>query len=140
GGAHAARLLVAVERQRVEAELGTPELRAEALTQSDRLLALFPRQVVMAQRLRQSGRGDMRSIGIGLHFAKRDRPFRDAPVGVEHGVARVLPSLLQETARRAPLVFDESVAVPIAVVLDPRERRPAVRPDRLDEGEIVGTP
>src|SRR5690348_4197996 len=136
GGPYPARLLVTIERQRVEPELGAPEAGAEAFPQRVRLLTQRPRHVVMSQRLSESRSGELRGIGIRLHLTEGDRPFRNAPVGVKHRITRVLPALLQQAVRCAPLIFDEPVAVTIPVALDPRQRRADVRPDRLDEREV----
>ena len=53
-------------------------------------------------------------------------------------VARVLPALVEQPGRRAPLVLDEAVAVAVAVRVDPLERGERVRPERADEVEVAG--
>ena len=60
------------------------------------------------------------------------------PVAVADRVARVLPALVQQPAIGAPLVLDESVAVAVAVAVDPLERAQRVRPQPVDAGPVAG--
>ena len=87
----------------------------------------------MAERARELGGGEARGVGVALHFAQRDRAFGEAPVGVEDGIVGILPALLHEALRRAAVVFDEAVAVDVAVTFDPCERGLDVGPDGFDE-------
>ena len=57
---------------------------------------------------------------------------------MEDRVARILPSLMQESGRRTSLVVDEPVVIGITPVLDPLERALDVRPQTFDELAIRG--
>src|SRR5439155_15358276 len=70
----------------------------------------------------QLGRAAFRVVDVALHLARGDRRARDAAVVEALRVAGVLPALVLEPARGAPLVLDEPVAVAVAVLVDPGER------------------
>src|SRR5207237_8922574 len=98
---------------------------------------------------RDLGDPALRVEDVPLHLARRDRRLGEPAVGVALRVARVLPRLVLEPVRRSALVLDESVAVAVAVAVDPLERTqrrllevthasPVVRPepDLGEEHEI----
>jgi len=62
-------------------------------------------------------------VDVPLDLGQRDRPLSDTAVEVSDRVARILPALVEETALRAPLVFGEAVAVEVARIVDPAQRR-----------------
>ena len=53
-------------------------------------------------------------------------------------VAGVLPALVHEAAVAPPPVLDEAIAVRIAVLVDPFQRRQDVGPDRIQRGAVGG--
>jgi hypothetical protein len=53
-------------------------------------------------------------------------------------VVRVLPGLVLEPARSAPLVLDEAVPVAVAELVDPAERRQRRLPQDAHERRVVG--
>jgi hypothetical protein len=59
---------------------------------------------------------------------------------VEHRVVGVFPSLIGEAFLGLAEIFDEAVAVPIAVAIDPLQRRLGVGPELADGIEIGGAP
>src|SRR5262249_48573042 len=83
------------------------------------------------------GRQALCGVDVALHLAERDRAFRVAAVGVEYGIAGVLPPLVCQPGFAA-LIFDTSVAVPIAVSVDPMQRSLDVRPQLRNGGEVTG--
>ena len=138
GGGHAAGLLVAIERQRIAADLLAPEGVLEVLLQLVRLLGEAHGQHRVAQRARQQRGRAPRLVDVALHLAQRDRWLGQAPVGMEHRVLRVFPALLYQAFVAAPAVFDEAVAVEVAVAVDPLQRQQHLRPDAADEFEVAG--
>jgi hypothetical protein len=57
---------------------------------------------------------------------------------MEHRVPGVLPALVDEAAVTAPAILDETVAVGVAVLVDPDDRGLDVRPDRIQRVSIGG--
>ena len=84
-------------------------------------LALQPlgERRVRPHRARQLGQPQLRVVDVALHLGRRDRRPRERAVVEALRVAGVLPRLVLEAARRAPLVLDEPVAVAVAVLVDP---------------------
>src|SRR5206468_2851428 len=58
---------------------------------------------------------------------------RSLPVPVEKAVARVLPVLVLDAGRALALELDEAIAVHVAALLHPLERRAEVRLELADE-------
>ena len=77
---------------------------------------------VVPRLARDLGEPELRVVDVALHLARRDRRRREAAVVEALRVARVLPRLVLEPARGAPLVLDEAVAVAVAVLVDPAQR------------------
>ena len=57
---------------------------------------------------------------------------------MEHRGPRILPALVAQAALAPGRVLDEAVAVAIAELVDPAQRRLDVRPERADGVEIAG--
>ena len=57
---------------------------------------------------------------------------------MENGVATVLPTLVDQALTRPPPIFDEAIAVAVAIPINPFERRLHVRPESPNRLEIVG--
>ena len=111
--------LVAVERQRVEAALGQPEVALEARPQ---LLGLGARAAGQRRRRPQTSRGQpraapLRVVGVALDLAGRDRRLGEPAVGEDDRVPGVLPALVARGpfSRLRRLVLDVAVAVEVAV-------------------------
>src|SRR3546814_13630629 len=62
-------------------------------------------------------------IAVALHLDQRDRSPGSAAIGVEDAVMAVLPALVDQPLPAFPAVFDETVAVAVAVPVDPFARR-----------------
>ncbi len=77
-------------------------------------------------------------IDIGLNLNQSDRTFRQGPVFVENGVLAVFPALIDEPLVVLPRIFDETIAVAIAIAFDPFERRADMRPQLTDGLEVAG--
>ena len=138
GGDDAAGSLRAVERQRVDAEVAQPERLLEAGAKRRRLCRKRVRFAASASQPREAARAAPGRVHIPLNLTERDRAVGQAAILVEDRVVRVLPALLHEAVRRVPLVFDESVAVDVAVPVDPLQRRLNVRPDAIDQLAVAG--
>ena len=133
----AARLLGAVERQRIGAELGAPEGRFEALGEA---LGLGFEPVVRRPRRPMPARAarDRRFCGkdVTLDFGQRDVAFGQPAVGVEDRIVGILPSLVGQALFAGAAIFDKAVAIGVAQPVDPAERRLDGRP-QLRQGFLV---
>src|SRR5690606_2364889 len=123
-----ARTPLAVERDRVRAEVVAPEKLVEARLERRRLAIEPFRDGWLADRASEPRRAAFRVVYVALHLAERDRARRERAVGVRHAVVRILPSLIREPARRLPKILDETVPVLVAVLVDPLDRPLDVRP------------
>ena len=137
-GAHAARIFVAIERYGVRLDVGAPERGLETLGQARRLFIKLVRcfgasDPPCAARCHAFGR-----IHVALYLGQRDFAFRQATVGMEDRIVRILPSLIGKTLLGGAHVLDETVAVGIAWAVDPIERRLDVRPQRGDGFGVAG--
>src|SRR5215831_7220332 len=92
--ADAARLLTAVECQRIDAEILAPKVRFESLSQSLGLLFELPRPSCKTDVLREPSGAALCRVNVALYLAERDRAFGERAIRVEHGVLRILPTLL----------------------------------------------
>src|SRR6478672_8204071 len=122
GAAHATGLLLAVERERVGAEVRTPERGVESLGQEIGL-GLEPVRILHAAKpLGTTRRQELGAVDVALHLRQRDRAFRQMSVGVEDRVLRILPALVGEALLSGAVIFDEAVVVGVAGAIDPGER------------------
>src|SRR5690606_23005128 len=128
--AHAARLLLAVERERVGIEALAPELLVEPLAEPRRRVLEPGGAQRLADSAREPGSSKLRLVDVALHLRERDRARRERAVGMRHAVERVLPALVREPAIGLAQVLDEPVAVLVPVLVDPGERALDVRPER----------
>src|SRR3984893_8001124 len=105
GGADLARLLVAVERQRVGAEVVTPERFFKALGEKLRFgLELF-RPVEFSESRRTTRRQPLAGKHIALHFGERNVALGQTAVSVKDRVIGILPVLIREALLRgAPIL------------------------------------
>src|SRR5205085_9939042 len=131
--------LVAVERERVvAAALLDPERLVEAAAELVRL-ALEPlSELRLAPRVaRELADAALRVVDVALYLARRDRAACGAPVAEALRVAGVLPGLVRQAARGAAFVLHEAVAVPVAVLVDPAQRRERRLLELPGEGGVV---
>src|SRR5262245_66610335 len=70
-------------------------------------------------------RGDsaFRQIDVSLRFDERDRRDGERAVSIDDRVTRVLPTLVAQPFLRLTVVLDVAVAVTVAILRDPVERR-----------------
>lgn len=57
---------------------------------------------------------------------------------MKDGVARILPALMDQPVGAVTCVLDRTVAILVAVAVDPGEGEVDVGPDGLDEGAVAG--
>src|SRR4030095_5572253 len=81
--------------------------------------------------------GELRGINVSLYFAQGDRRLGKNAVAVKNRVMRIFPTLMNETVFRPAAVFDETVTIRVAVLVDPLNCAPDVRPDRLDKSAVT---
>src|SRR3984957_14741010 len=89
------------------------------------------------------GLGEQRSVPFGavyvrLDLAKGDRPFRKPAIMIENQVEGILPSLIREALLGLAMIFAKTVAIAVAVMIDPSKGCPGVRPQRAYRLEIAG--
>src|SRR5262249_19816576 len=132
-------LLLPVERERVvAAALLDPVGGVESVPQLLRLPLEPLRERGVAPHLpRELGRPPLRVVHVPLYLARRDRRRGEAAVMEALRVARVLPGLVREPARRPPLVLHEAVAVAVAKLVDPPERTQSWLLQPADERRVV---
>src|SRR5207248_2656298 len=121
------RTLVAVERQRECAELLEPKSIDDLGAKTLGFDAKTDRRVRVAGTIEQLGGAYLRVVDVALYLDEGNGRFGQSPIGEGNAIARVLPSLVHQTARRGARVFDEAVPVDIAVAIDPLERAPRIR-------------
>src|SRR5207245_10240719 len=107
-GPHATRLLVAVERHRVGADLLAPETILEASLQCLRLLHPLSLESAVAENRRPARGAVPSAMGITLHLAERDGRCGEPPVGVKYRVGGVFPALVYQTVHRLAVILDEA--------------------------------
>src|SRR5688572_29267699 len=96
--------LLAVERHRVVALVLDPEALLEPLLEGARLAQQPLRQSMLAADRRQGRHPTLRIEDVALDLGERDRRLRLDPVAIADRVARVLPALVEQAARRTALV------------------------------------
>ena len=132
-------LLVAVEREDVEAaalsfQNASSKRVAQLVGLSVEPLGELSVAPDLPGELRQP---PLRVVDVALGLDRRDRRVRERPVGVALRVPGVLPGLVGEAGLAAPLVLDEAVAVAVAVLVDPGERRSAALERRTSAASSV---
>src|SRR5581483_6311624 len=117
--------LLAVERKRVVTAVLEPERLVEAALQVVRLaLELRAEPRIAPHAVREPCAASARVVDVALDLARRARQGRERAVAPHDRVPRVFPALvLEATLGVATLVLDVAVAVAVAEVVDPRERR-----------------
>src|SRR5206468_6457611 len=70
---------------------------------------------------------------VRLDLDRRDRAFGPLALRVQVAVAGILPDLIRDARRALALELDENIAVEIAALLHPLERRADVRLELADE-------
>ena len=73
--------------------------------------------------------GTFGSVDVALDLAERDRPLSQRTVSMEDRVKRVFPSLIGKAAVRFAVILDKAVAIAVAVLVDPEQRRLDAGPD-----------
>ena len=131
-------LLVPVQRQREVPLLFHPEVPVEPFLQLQGLLLEAVGECVVLHDPRELRDPALRVVDVRLHFHERDGLLGQRSVGVDDRVVRVLPSLVVQPPRRALLVLDVAVAVPVAVPVGPVQRRLGVRAQRPHEVVVAG--
>src|SRR5262245_3606567 len=136
--ADAAGLLLAVERERVGLELLAPEACVESLRQLMGFSLEATRALVPPQPFGATCQHLLRAIDVALHLRKRDRPLRQAAVGVENRILGIFPALVGETALGRAVVFEKAVAIGISGAVDPGERGLDRGPQLHDDSVVAG--
>src|SRR3974390_466592 len=130
---HLAAFLLAVQSQSVHSDFRAPEMFPKAGPQ----VFCFAFETLgcgdIASQPRQLANTLLRGIHIGLYFAERDGRFSQRSVLMKDRIARILPALLDEAVIRLAGVLDESVAIDVAIFVDPCQRAKNIRPQLRDQ-------
>src|SRR5216684_7158141 len=126
GRSDPARLLGAVERNRIETDLFAPERRFESLREALGVEVEPIGEIIVAEAAGALGGQPLGGVCVALRFAERDRAARELAVLMKDRVERIFPSLiaqavLQSIAPRAT-IFEKAVAVGVARSRHPFER------------------
>src|SRR5207248_3747723 len=108
--AHEAGALLAVERDRVGADLVAPEGALEALAQLARLGFERVRRVRLAHGAREPRRVRLREVDVALHLGARDPRPPEARAGMEGRIRGILAALGHGAGCANALVLDQPVA------------------------------
>jgi hypothetical protein len=137
-GSHLALPLRAVEREGVSSDLLAPEGSSNRTCKSS------------ACRCRSSARSSMPSLRA--HEAARHLaaytypctstsaigPSANLPSAWKHRVVRIFPALVRQPSLGCACVLDESVAIEIALLVDPGQRTLDRRPQLADQHVVAG--
>src|SRR4029450_7908580 len=77
-------------------------------------------------------------VDVALHLGERDRTLGQPTVLTKDRVEETLPALIAQALRVGAIVFDEAVAIRIAVAVDPLERGFDRRPQLAQGGGVAG--
>src|SRR6516162_8363061 len=149
GGDRQHLLLLAIEREDVEAQLFIPEGLIEPFEQRSGLLSQLLGSVRLAKCIEYFGHTQPGVVDVTLQLAESLWSLYQRPVRINHAVSGILPAHVLVTDRRAGLVFLETIAVAVAVVVDPgqtslggikmtfQQRLVAGRPPRGVKGDQI---
>src|SRR5262249_33883534 len=105
GAAYPARLLLAVERERIGAELLAPERCIETLRELLGLGGEAGGELGPSEPRGAARRQVLGAVDIALHLRQRDRAVGEGAVGVEDRIVGVLPALIGEALLGCAMVF-----------------------------------
>src|SRR5262249_214763 len=114
-------LLVAVERIDIEAQFLVPESVIEPLEQRGSLGTQLLRTIWFAERIESFGHADPSIVNVALELAQRLRSLHQRAIRIHDRIAGILPGHVLVADRRVRLVLLKSVAVAVAVFVDPGE-------------------
>src|ERR1700757_144113 len=133
-------LLFAVQRKGVKAQLLVPESVIESFEQHFRLLSQLFGTAGLAELIEYLGHASPGVINIALQFAERFWPFYERSVRVDDAVAGVLPTHVLVAHGGPGLILLESVAIAIAVTLDPGQAILGGLKMALEQRLVAGCP
>jgi hypothetical protein len=82
--------------------------------------------------------GHLRGEAVALQLDGGQRQFREPAVGMQDGVARILPALVEVSLRAASGIFLKAIAVAISEGLAPMQPGQGRRQMRLQEPGVSG--
>ena len=71
-----------------------------------------------------------------MNLGESDGAACDAAVGMEDGIMAVLPALILQALVGQTAIFDKSVAIAVAMRVDPAERRIDIRQYLFQKGNV----
>ena len=115
---------------------GQPELAVDRVAQGGRADVLRGAEARLRERAVEPRRGPAARVRVRLDLDERDGRLGERSIGVRDGVARVLPTLVDEAGLGSARVLEEAVAVAIAEAIHPIERGVEARPELTDELDV----
>ena len=97
-----AGLPAAIEGKRIK--VAEPEVAVEPSRECRCLVLELRGEVAVAEGGENTREAALGRVGVALHFDQGDWWHTQAPVEVTDGIARILPALVDQASRRAPLV------------------------------------
>ena len=137
GGGAAHLLFLAVQRDGVGARPFVPERLVDAPGELDGPLRAPGGLLPPAQLPVDPRHAPPRIEAVALHFHQGDGRPGGGAVQVRDAVARVLPALVLQAPLGLALVLDESVAVLVAVLVDPAQRSLRGRQELVGGGAVA---
>jgi hypothetical protein len=114
-------VLVAIEREGVETELFVPEGVVEPREKCSRLETQVLCTLPIAERVKNLRHAHPRVVNITLQLAECLRSLNQRAVSMHDSVAGILPSHVFVANGRAGLILLKTIAVAVAVLVDPSE-------------------
>ena len=112
-------LFFAVQRKGIEAQFLVPERLIESFEQCRGLCAQLAGAAGFAEHIEYLGHAQPGVVDVTLQFAQRFRSLHQRAVRIDDAVAGILPSHVLVADRRTGLIFLKSVAIAIAIMVDP---------------------
>src|SRR6266446_8124560 len=114
-------VLVTVERIDIEPKFLVPEGFVEPLEQGGGLRTQLLRTLRLAKRVEGFGHAEPSAVNVALKLTERLGSLHERAVGIHDGIAGILPTHVFIAGRRARLILLKSVAIAVAVFVDPGE-------------------
>src|SRR5690348_9562014 len=124
---------LAIQRDRVGRNLIAPEGSLKAGSQRFCLGLQLSGARSFAENGCQPGRPALGRVDVALHFAQRDWSPCQRAVGMEDGIIRIFPTLLDQSILGMARILHQTVAVAIAVSVDPGQGAFQVWPNSPDQ-------
>ena len=131
-------LLLAIQCERVEARLLVPERLVEPREKRRGFRSQLRRASAVAQGIVDFSHAQPGIVHVALQLAERLWALHQRAVGIDQGVAGILPALVLKSGGRARGVFLKAVPVAVAVLVDPIQAALRGRQMTLEQLAVAG--